>query len=156
MTRGGSLVSSVLVDRAATEGIPVPDAMRRNLRRTLSLQANRKGFTLIELIAVLVILGVLSAVAAPAFIGMKTEAENKAAMQAVMEGRNRLTSQYAIKLMTSEEEANDLAAISAAVNTDAGDYTLSFTVAGSEVEITATGVPERGVAGTARGKWKNR
>jgi type IV pilus assembly protein PilA len=130
--------------------------MRRNLRKILSRHADRKGFTLIELIAVLVILGVLSAVAAPAFMGMKTEAENKAAMQAVMEGKNRLTNQYAIKLMTSEEDANDLAAISAAVNTDAGDYTLIFTVAGSEVEITATGVAERGVNGTARGKWRNR
>ena len=131
--------------------------MRRVWRKTRSLRAcSQKGFTLIELIAVLVILGVLSAVAMPQFMGLKAEAENKAALQAVMEGKTRLTSQYAIKLMTSEEESNDLGAIAASVNTDAGDYTLSFTVTGSEVEITATGVPERGVFGTAKGKWRNR
>ena len=119
-------------------------------------RSNQRGFTLIEVIAVLVIIGVIGAVAAPKFLGLKTDAENKAALQAVSEGRSRLTNQYAIKLMTSEAEANDLAAIVAAVNTDAGDYTLSFAVAGSEVEITATGVPERGISGTAKGKWKNR
>ena len=117
---------------------------------------SQKGFTLIEIIAVLVILGVLSAVAAPKFIGLKTEAENRAALQAVMEAQNRLTNQYAIKLMTSQEEASDLSAILSSVSTDAGDYRLSFAVAGSEIEITASGIPERGVTGTARGKWRSR
>jgi prepilin-type N-terminal cleavage/methylation domain-containing protein len=114
------------------------------------------GFTLIELIAVIVILGIIGAVAAPKVIGLKTEAENKAATQAVSEGKNRLTNQYAIRLMTSEADPNDLAGIVAAVSTDAGDYKLSFAVSASEVEITATGVQERGVFGLAKGKWKNR
>ncbi|NPV06317.1 MAG: type II secretion system protein [Syntrophaceae bacterium] len=117
---------------------------------------SQKGFTLVEIIAVLVILGILSAVAAPKFVGLKAEAENRAAMQAVMEAQNRLTNQYAIKLMTSREEADDLNAILSSVSTDAGDYRLSFAVAGSEIEITATGIPERGASGTARGKWRSR
>ena len=111
---------------------------------------------MVELIAVIVILGVLGAVAAPQFIGLKTEAENKAALQAVAEGKSRLIHQYAIKLMNADTNVNDLAGIAAAVNTDAGDYKLSFSVAASEVEITATGVQERGVSGQAKGKWKNR
>ena len=117
---------------------------------------SQKGFTLIEIIAVLVILGVLSAVAAPKFIGLKTEAENRAALQAVMEAQNRLTNQYAIRLMTSESEANDLSGLLASASTDAGDYRLSFAVTGSEIEITASGIPEKGVSGTARGTWRNR
>ena len=125
---------------------------RHHTKRT----RNQGGFTLVELIAVLVILGVLGAVAAPQFIGLKTEAENKAALQAVAEGKNRLMHQYAIKLMNADTNVNDLAGIVAAVNTDAGDYRLSFSVAASEVEITATGVQERGVSGQAKGKWKNR
>jgi prepilin-type N-terminal cleavage/methylation domain-containing protein len=115
---------------------------------------NQKGFTLIELIAVLVILGVLGAVAAPQFIGLKTEAENKAAMQAVAEGKNRLMNQYAIKLMNADTNVNDLAGIVASVSTDAGDYRVEFAVAGSEVKITASGIQARGVTGRAEGTWK--
>jgi prepilin-type N-terminal cleavage/methylation domain-containing protein len=127
-----------------------------NLLSRIARCRSQRGFTLIEIIAVLVILGVLSAVAAPKFIGLKTEAANRAALQAVMEAQNRLTNQYAIKLMTSEEQAGDLSAILSSVSTDAGDYRLSFAVAGSAIEITASGIPEKGVSGTARGTWRNR
>jgi prepilin-type N-terminal cleavage/methylation domain-containing protein len=117
---------------------------------------NQGGFTLVELVAVLVILGVLGAVAAPQFIGLKAEAENKAALQAVAEGKNRLMNQYAIKLMNADADANNLAGIIASVSTDAGDYRVEFAVAGSEVKITASGNQARGVSGRAEGSWKVR
>jgi prepilin-type N-terminal cleavage/methylation domain-containing protein len=115
---------------------------------------NNKGFTLIELIAVIVIIGIIGAVAMPKFVGLTETAADRAAEQAVAEGKTRLTNQHAIRLMNADAYANNLTGIIESVSTDAGDYRLEFVVAGSEVKITAVGNQERGVSGRAEGRWK--
>ncbi len=116
---------------------------------------NRKGFTLIEIIVVLAILGILIAAIVPTYAALLTEAENKAAMAAVAEGKARLTNQYAMMLFKEDPKAHKLKDIVESVSTDAGDYQLVFTVSKDhkEVEITAIDV-RKGATGQASASWK--
>ena len=87
---------------------------------------NRKGFTLIEVIAVLVLLGILTAVAVPKYIDMATAAK----MKAIDAGISELNSRES--LTWGNEQLNGTTIGSTAVSTDLGDgYT--FDLSGAKV-----------------------
>ena len=101
------------------------------MSRRRSKVSNQKGFTLIEIIAVLVILGILAAVAIPRFMDLTSVASDKAAMQAVAEGKSRLSNQFARALLSGTgTSVNDI--VTYVNSTDptlknAGDYTITYT-----------------------------
>jgi prepilin-type N-terminal cleavage/methylation domain-containing protein len=75
--------------------------------KTSLLRKNQKGFTLIEIIAVLVILGILAAVAIPKYLDMRTDAITNAAKGAVSELNARERLQLAqSKLQDSAANSN--------------------------------------------------
>jgi prepilin-type N-terminal cleavage/methylation domain-containing protein len=104
---------------------------------------NEKGFTLIEIIAVLVILGILAAVAVPKYLDMMNEARIKAAQGAIAEVKGRLSSSQAKYMMNSGGTAPN-SSILYTYATGANGYVNATNLSnvGTDFNVsTATGTP---------------
>ncbi|HOI74678.1 MAG TPA: type II secretion system protein [Syntrophales bacterium] len=116
---------------------------------------NQKGFTLIEIIAVLVILGILAAVAIPKFFDMQDEAKLKNAQAAVASAQSAISMAYANYLLNSS--APNSASPSAAcqsVQLDAPSsvpYNVSCT--GGNWDISSSNITANYDTKSATGTW---
>jgi prepilin-type N-terminal cleavage/methylation domain-containing protein len=133
--------------------------------RQPSIAAGEKGFTLVEIIAVLVLLGILGAVAVPKFKHIQTESRIKSAHNAIFEVRARLSAGYSKYLLRHSVEPADIAAIcgtdgindaallplTGAGQVDVGvDYTVTLALDGT---ITVSVVQGKPITPSVTGTW---
>ncbi len=90
---------------------------------------NQKGFTLIEIIAVLVILGILAAVAIPKFFDLQGESRQKAVEGALASVQSTLTQQYSQGLLNGDYNATSGPHANGTVNV--GDFVGGWTAGSS-------------------------
>ena len=128
------------------------------MKTQLKPTRRKSGFTLIEVIAVLVLLGILAAIAVPKYIDMADNARNRAIDAGVAElnGREALTWG---NVMISDGGYSDDATTFGAVDTAlGGDYTWSAapTVAGGTISFQGSAgiaLTRTASTGTQPGTW---
>ena len=99
---------------------------------------NQKGFTLIEIIAVLVILGILAAVAIPKYFDMQGQARIKAVQGALAALQSTATQEYAKGLLNGLYSATNGPTDNATVNV--GDFGGKYATATGSPAITTVTV----------------
>jgi prepilin-type N-terminal cleavage/methylation domain-containing protein len=109
-----------------------------NIRKNKKLLRNQKGFTLVEIIAVLVILGILAAVAIPRYFDLQSEAQVKALDAAIGEGVGRVNQHFAKQILAGSTPG-EITYDNTSIGTNMGDFSLTTVAAGNTLTLTVTG-----------------
>lgn len=99
------------------------------------------GFTLIELISVIIILGILAAVVVPKYFDMTGRAQDAAYRGALSEGAARFNMAYAQYILVNSRQPNALnllttPALLGGTTVNIGDYDIAFSGGGTGNQVT--------------------
>ena len=102
-------------------------------------QHKKHGFTLVEIIAVLIILAILAAVAVPRFMDLTARARELALQGALAEGLSMCSLAYARAALTVEGQPT-IAQVNSNISTNGvlGDFNVTFAPVGNSITVTVT------------------
>lgn len=114
-----------------------------------------RGFTLIEIIAVLAILGIIAAVAIPKYINMIEQSRINAAQTAIAEVKTQCSNYYASQMLSGNgTTTNTLVQASVTSAPYLGpDYNVSTATASSGILITVLSVKGNSLSPAQTGTW---
>ncbi len=97
---------------------------------------DESGFTLLEIIAVIVILSIMAVVAVPKYFDLQEQAREKTLKTALAEGVGRINGYFAQQILSGDSPSS-IDYTNATLGTDLGDFTLDVSAGGASASGTS-------------------